>query len=186
MKVIVVLLCFTFGWRLNKTCISIVTVHTVYLFCRTYFDWGTFLGLLYLNVHFNYVVGCQYKLKNETGSLTSQRSYPDFQYCSWSITVTAPLLISLKFHNLSVPNCEENFIDIYDGKGMEESTMLARFCGNNATSGTNIASKTNNLYIVFKSGNNSAKEDGNTSKSLGFNAKYEAFEPGNLFLMKIR
>ena len=67
---------------------------------------------------------------------------------------------------------------------MEESTMLARFCGNNATSGANIASKTNNLYIVFKSGNNSAKKDDSTSKILGFNAKYEAFEPGNLFLMK--
>lgn len=136
-----------------------------------------------------YVVGCQYKLQNDNGSFSSpnflNNSYPDFQVCSWSVTVNASLRILLKLQTINIPNCEENYLDIYDGRHDNASTLLARFCGKNATSGAKVTSKMNNLYIVLKSGNNYARNSGDLSKSLGFYAEYEAFEQGtvkNFFL----
>ena len=87
--------------------------------------------------------------------------------------------ILLKFLTLTIPNCQENYLDIYDGISKNGSTLLARFCGKNATKDAEVMSEVNNLYIVFKSGNNSERTE-DSVKSLGFYAKYEAFQQGAL------
>ena len=126
--------------------------------------------------------GCQYQLRNKRDSFSSPNlhngSYPDFQHCSWSINVNVPARILLKFQTLEVPNCKENSLDIYDGDSTKRSTLLARFCGKNATSGANVISTTNNLHIVFKSGKNFDKNTKDRSKRLQFHAEYTSLEAG--------
>ena len=100
--------------------------------------------------YFSVILACRYKLKSNNGSFTSSRTpsliYPDFQYCSWLVTVHETLLISLIFTSIRVPNCKENFIDIYDGRD-ETFPLLARYCGSNATVGNKLKSTGNNLYL---------------------------------------
>lgn len=126
--------------------------------------------------------GCQHKLRNSSGSFTSgnflHNSHPDFQYCSWSIKVNITSRISLRFPHLYVPNCEENSLDVYDGDSANTSTLLAKFCGDNATSEATVMSTTNNLYITLKSGNNSDEETEDVSKRLRFQAEYQSFQTG--------
>ena len=133
---------------------------------------------------FYYFIGCQYKLRNDYGSFTTanfpNNSYPDFQICSWSLAVNTSSRILLKFINLDIPNCRENYLDVYDGSGANEPTLLARFCGENATTDAKVISKGNYMHIVLKSGNNSAKYTEDSIKSLEFYAEYEAFLQGAL------
>ena len=122
------------------------------------------------NIYFSVILACRYKLKSNNGSFTSSRTpliYPDFQYCSWLVTVHETLLISLIFTSIRVPNCKENFIDIYDGRD-ETFPLLTRYCGSNATVGNRLKSTGNNLYLVFKTGNNSLNGDMHTE----FHANY--------------
>ena len=135
-------------------------------------------------IYYCYYEGCQYKLQNDHGSFTSlnfpNNSYPDFQICSWSLAVNIFSRISLKFLNLNIPNCKENYLDVYDGSSKNRSTLLVRFCGENATADAKVISKVNHLYIVLKSGNNSARHSEDSVKSLEFYAEYEAFLEGAL------
>ena len=138
-------------------------------------------------VVFGYLEGCQYHFQNDDGSFASPNyinsSYPDFQYCSWSLNVNASLRISVEFLTLNIPNCEENFIDVYDGQGdnASKTVQLARFCGVNATSGAKVTSSTNRLFIVLKSGNNSLWNE-DLSKRIKFYAVYESLPPGTSIL----
>ena len=75
--------------------------------------------------------------------------------------------ILLNFVNLSVPNCNENFVKIYDGVN-DTARLLKTYCGSNATSGNTIVSSTNNLFVVLKSGTYSK----DTRIVVGFDAKY--------------
>ena len=121
--------------------------------------------------YFSVILACRYKLKSNNGSFTSSRTpsliYPDFQNCSWLVTVNETLLISLIFTSIRVPNCKENFIDIYDGRD-ETFPLLARYCGSNAIVGNKLKSTGNKLYLVFKTGNNSLNGDMHTE----FHANY--------------
>ncbi len=116
--------------------------------------------------------GCQHKFRDQNGTFASTNSstyfYPDFQYCSWSIEVNTILNIYLKFLHLSIPHCKQNYLDIYDGT-KENKTLLVRFCGENATTGSTVMSLSNALYIVLKTGNYS----GDPNVSMGFSAKYQ-------------
>lgn len=63
---------------------------------------------------------------------------------------------------------------------MEGSKVLARFCGENATSGVKVISTSNLLGISLKSGNNTVrKNEDDLSETIGFYAKYKSFLPGN-------
>ena len=110
-------------------------------------------------------------LHGDSGSFSSLRNvsdiYPDFQYCSWLITVNKTLLVSLSFTSIHVHNCEENHIDIFDGSN-ETFPLLARYCNLSAAEANKVQSTANNLYVVFKSGNNSV----NPGIHLKFNANY--------------
>ena len=91
------------------------------------------------------------------------------------------LKISLSFLTLNISSCEENYLEIYDGSSNNNGlTLLAKFCDENATSGARVVSKANSLYIVLKSGNNSARNTENSSKGLEFYAKYDAFQQGTV------
>lgn len=120
-------------------------------------------------------LGCRYKMTGNNGSFTSinrnnSHAYPDFQYCSWLVSVSEGLVVSLNFTYLLMPNCQENYIDIYDGV-TETSSLLVRYCGSNATTGNErIVSSRNSVYLILKSGNNSQNRD----ISLGFQAEYRA------------
>ncbi|XP_028403903.1 uncharacterized protein LOC114526488 [Dendronephthya gigantea] len=133
-------------------------------------------------IFYCYYEGCQHKLHSNQGSFASSnyfnRAYPDFQLCFWSITVNGSLRISLRFPTLHVPDCNNNYLDIYDGMDQANgSARLLRYCGENATSGTRLTSKTNQLFITFKSGNNTVSSETDSSKALGFYAEYKAFAP---------
>ncbi|XP_046841756.1 uncharacterized protein LOC124435755 isoform X2 [Xenia sp. Carnegie-2017] len=125
-----------------------------------------------LKVYYCYYEGCQHDLRRENGSFSStnfaNNSYPNFQQCSWSINVNSSRHILLEFLTLHIPNCHENYLDIYEGNNT--LVQAVRFCGANATSGVKYESATNHLIIFLQSGNNSAF--GNTLK---FHAKYETF-----------
>ncbi|XP_028403791.1 uncharacterized protein LOC114526399 isoform X2 [Dendronephthya gigantea] len=131
-------------------------------------------------MYYCYYEGCQHYFQNDVGSFGSPNYinsfYPDFQYCSWSLTVNASLRISLEFLSLNIPNCEENSIDVYDGQSdnASKTVHLATFCGVNATSGAKVTSRTNRLFIVLKSGNNSLWNE-DLSKRIQFYAVYESF-----------
>ena len=118
---------------------------------------------------FRIISGCNYKAENDKGFLNSPTNYPDFQYCSWMVTVNDSFVISLIFTSLNVSYCDENYIEIYNGFN-DTAPLLARHCGLNATSGTKVETTGNNLYVVLKSGNNSRSP----KLDLGFNAKYTA------------
>ena len=130
------------------------------------------------------VVDCRYKLQADRSSFSSPTiplttSYPDFQVCSWAITVSDTSQgISLSFQTLNVPNCKKNHLDIYDGSGNNGSTLLARLCGKNATSRTSVVSTMNKLYIVLKSGDNRVRNREDSSNKFGFYAEYEAIKIG--------
>lgn len=57
--------------------------------------------------------------------------------------------------------------------------LLAKFCGENATSGATVLSTANNLYITLKSGSNSKEDIEDVSiKRLQFRAEYQSFQTG--------
>ena len=76
-------------------------------------------------------------------------------------------LILLKFVILTVPNCNENFVKIFDGVN-DRTRLLTTYCGSNAKSGSTIVSSGNNLFVVLKSGTYSK----DTRIVVGFDAKY--------------
>jgi hypothetical protein len=113
-------------------------------------------------------LGCEYKLETNSGSFDAN-NYPAYQYCSWSITVKHGLEVFLKFTTLNIPDCSENQLEVYDGFD-NTGSLLAAYCAENATSGNTVRSTGNNMYVMFKSGNDN-------SGSLQFQARYEAKEP---------
>ena len=113
-------------------------------------------------------LGCEYKLETNSGSFGAN-NYPAYQYCSWSITVKHGLEVFLKFTTLNIPDCSENQLEVYDGVD-NTGSLLAVYCAKNATSGNTVRSTGNNMYVMFKSGNDN-------SGSLQFQAQYEAKEP---------
>lgn len=116
-------------------------------------------------------------MRRENGSFSStnfaNNSYPNFQQCSWSINVNSSLHILLEFSTLHIPNCHENYLDIYEGNNT--LVQAVRFCGANATSAVKYESATNHIIVFLQSGNNSA-----FGSNLKFHAKYETFSKGKL------
>ena len=94
----------------------------------------------------------------------------DFKYCSWLVTVNETLVVLLHFPYLQLPNCQENFINIYDGKN-ETYSLLASYCGSNATEGRKeMVSTTNSVYVFLKYRSSSK----NAEISMAFRAEYSS------------
>ena len=109
--------------------------------------------------------GCDYKFQNDSGSFGVD-NYPTYQYCSWSVTVKQGLEVFIEFTALAIDDCSENKLEIYDGVG-DKGSLLAVYCGKNATAGNTLRSTGNSVHVIFKSGAYSGHR-------LAFKAQYKA------------
>ena len=107
-------------------------------------------------------------MENDTGRFGADK-YPEYQHCSWSITVKHGLEVFLEFTSMDIPDCSENQLEIYDGVD-NTGSLLATYCADNATSGNTLRSTGNSVYVMLKSGNSNAG-------SVQFQARYEAEDP---------
>lgn len=123
-------------------------------------------------------VGCQEKLQKNNGTI-STANFPNYQYCSWSITVNRGYVVSLAFTSITIPSCDGNYISIHDGLD-ETAPVILSMCGNNATSGTRLRSTGNNLFVGLRSGQNSLN-----SGSIQFRADFKATTPFSGMLILI-
>lgn len=80
------------------------------------------------------------------------------------------LVISLTFSQLNIPDCQLNYLDIYDGFD-QNGKLLRRYCGSNATQQVKLISRRNVLFVMLKAGGN---YDGVEIKHVQFEAKYKA------------
>jgi hypothetical protein len=106
------------------------------------------------------------------GVLSSPRlnNNPQFEKCSWLITVDEYLKISLQFTQLNLNNCQESRISIYDGN-TEQSRRIGTYCSTrNYRSGHKIVSSANHMLLVFTSNNRLERLETRPS----FEAKYSA------------
>ena len=104
-------------------------------------------------------LGCQHKLQKKSGTI-STANFPDYQYCSWSITVNQGYAVSLTFTSLNIPRCNGNYMNVYDGVD-DAAPIILSLCGENATSGITLRSTGNNMFIMLISGQNSGQGGGN-------------------------
>ncbi|KAI1280397.1 Cubilin [Halotydeus destructor] len=75
--------------------------------------------------------------------------------CHWILRAPPGFIVSLSFASFSLephPRCEYDYVELTDGSGEH----LGRFCGNQAP--PTILSRTNQLYITFKSDESYAQE----------------------------
>ncbi|XP_046841489.1 uncharacterized protein LOC124435463 isoform X2 [Xenia sp. Carnegie-2017] len=127
-------------------------------------------------IFYCYYAGCRYELHGNTGLFKSpnvNNSFSDFHSCSWSIKVDSTRKISLVFHQLNLPDCQQIFLAIYDGQNATSSMLLAVYCGRNATSHNEINSTRNELFIVMKLGRTTSRKKSSTG--FGFYARYATF-----------
>ena len=118
------------------------------------------------------------------GSLTGN---PHFDKCSWSIEVEKFHTVSVEFTQLQLPNCEQSYLAVYDGKD-ENSPLLEKYCGSK-TKKNRILSSGHQILILLKS---FARQDVGTQPK--FEAKYntqqtegkiDESEPIFLFIQRI-
>ena len=125
-------------------------------------------------VSVNQFLDCRVSVTGLSGSISLNQTArndmdPHSQYCSWLITVAETFVISINFSILNVPQCNDTFLNIYDGPN-DTSSILGKYCGENATAGIKIRSSTNHLFILGNSGSY-----GSFSKSVfAFRAQYKA------------
>ncbi|XP_028399914.1 uncharacterized protein LOC114523247 [Dendronephthya gigantea] len=108
-------------------------------------------------IYYCYYEGCRRTMTNVSSG--SFRSYPApvtemdprSQYCSWLITIPETSVITLSFSELTILNCDDTFLRIYDGAD-GKAPLLGSYCGSNASKQVQISSSTNSLYVVANSG----------------------------------
>ncbi|XP_046849368.1 uncharacterized protein LOC124442889 [Xenia sp. Carnegie-2017] len=125
-------------------------------------------------IFYCYYAGCRHKLHGNTGSFRSpnlNNSFSDFHSCSWAINVDLTKKISLRFKQLNLLDCEHNYLKIYAGQSENSSMLLAVYCGRNATSGAQMISTTNELFIVMKH----RQTNSSSTTDIGFYADYITF-----------
>ena len=103
-----------------------------------------------------YILDCRVCISGLSGLISSHQPAkkdkdPRSQYCSWLITVAETFVISLTFSMLNIPQCNDTYLYIYNGPNCK-SSLLGKYCGENATAGMEIRSSTNHLLIVGNSG----------------------------------
>ncbi|XP_059150290.1 cubilin-like [Physella acuta] len=113
---------------------------------------------------------CDHIMTQTFGELTSP-NYPGYYYsmanCTWKITVSQGMLISLRFKQFNLglddPHCTRDRVVIYDGDDVNDR-VLGKFCGRSVT--TIVRSTNNAMFVVFTS------DDVNSGQEVGFSATY--------------
>ena len=123
---------------------------------------------------FSNVLDCRRKFSGPSGSFKSHPISggdmdPHSQYCSWLITNAESYVVSLNFKELTIPNCDDMFLKIYDGLN-DTAPLLGTYCGSNATKQVKISSSANHLYIV----SNSGRYGTNPKSPFSFHVQYNA------------
>ena len=120
-----------------------------------------------LNYFFFYVAGCGGSLTSTTGSIHSPnypQAYGRNGECFWKIAVSLGNTIQLTIIDIDLEvheSCLLDYIEIYDGIN-RKAPRLGRYCSSNYP--LNIYSKTNHLYIRFRSDS--------TKQGRGFHLKF--------------
>ena len=116
--------------------------------------------------------GCNETLTEVRGTFHSPNypgKYPDGQYCSWGIMVNVTPHIHLTFTNFSLHH--ENNTDalyVYDGENAT-GEVLGVFYGSNPPPEGGIYSMTNQMFIIFKSDNQTGSYTGFNASCYGLN-----------------
>ncbi|MBN3295692.1 MFRP protein, partial [Amia calva] len=78
---------------------------------------------------------CGGQKTGSNGDLSSPnhpKPYPHQQLCVWQISVTEGHVVRLTFRNFSLETqdvCEFDFVEVHDGTGTKDNSVLGRFCG---------------------------------------------------------
>lgn len=130
-----------------------------------------------------HISDCSCSLTGLTGSiyLRMHKSIEDeksssFQCCSWLITVEEPFIIKLKFLGVTLPQCNNTFLTIYDGQD-DTSPAIGKYCKENATAGMEIRSSRNHLFVSYDGYGSQLK------RLFGFHANYYATNSQGLFYL---
>ena len=128
-------------------------LETMSCWCVIGYEYHSATYILYTNNDFMLDLGCQHQVQKESGTILTSH-FPNYQYCSWSITVSQGFVVSLTITSINIPSCDENYMDIHDGAD-DTAPILLSLCGSNATAGTRLRSTGNIMFITLKSGLNS-------------------------------
>ncbi len=105
-----------------------------------------------LGLWFNYFSDCRRTLTRPSDLFGSHpKTDQRWQYCSWLITIAETYIVSLNFKELTISNCDDMFLRIYDGSN-DTAPLMGTYCGSNASTELEITSSTKHLYIVSNSG----------------------------------
>lgn len=90
-------------------------------------------------------------------------------FTSWCITVPNGQDVSLEFYTLDIKDCFDAQLNIHNGHDSTGS-LVATYCGKNATLPKTLRSTGSNVYILFQS-------CGKTNVDLKFGLTYTAVMP---------
>ncbi|XP_040188614.1 embryonic protein UVS.2-like isoform X2 [Rana temporaria] len=119
---------------------------------------------------------CATLLNNKTGIFTSDNypsAYPDNGDCVWLIRVPSGKA-SLKFSTFNIqstPNCDSDYMRIYDGPSKNSPVLLDKICGSQTI--PPIIASTSQMLVQFVS-------DGAVA-GVGFQASYSSVKCGGTF-----
>lgn len=118
-------------------------------------------------IYFMLQLGCQHQVQQDSGTISTSQ-FPNYQYCSWSVTVSRGFVVSLTITSINIQSCDGNYMSIYDGVD-DTAPMLVSLCGNNATSGTRLRSTGNIMFMTLRSGHD--------SQNMHFQADFTSTKP---------
>ena len=97
-------------------------------------------------------LGCNSINVGDSGKLaysTQTSSRRRFTY-SWCITGTNGQDVSLEFFTLDIETCFDAQLDVFNGRD-STGTLLATYCGKNATSPRQVRSRGSDVYVLLQS-----------------------------------
>ncbi|CAI9615069.1 unnamed protein product [Staurois parvus] len=133
------------------------------------------LDVLKINLLYQCSV-CATLLNNNTGIFTSANyplAYPDNVNCVWLIRATSGQA-SLNFSSFNIqstPNCESDYMRIYDGPSKYSPVLLDKMCGSKTV--PRLIASTSHMLVEFVS-------DGAVG-GVGFQATYSSVQCGGTF-----
>eukprot|EP00079_Xenopus_tropicalis_P009806 XP_002934135.2 PREDICTED: astacin-like metalloendopeptidase isoform X2 [Xenopus tropicalis] len=124
---------------------------------------------------------CSSFLTDANGTVTSANypsAYPNNAKCVWVIQAPSDLvtLTFAAFNLQSAPNCESDYIRVYDGRTRTSPLLLDRTCGSGSVPA--LISSSNMMLVEFVSGDN--------IEATGFSASYTTVKCGGTYFTPSR